>query len=46
MFTLLFQVTSRLSSYDATVLAMVKPKKHQRLADLDSQLYRFDSSHV
>jgi len=29
----LLQVSPRLSSYDATALAMIKPRKHQRLAD-------------
>jgi len=29
----LLQVTPRLSSYEATALATIKPRKHQRLAD-------------
>jgi len=32
-FFLRLQVTPRLSSSDATALAMIKPRKHQRLAD-------------
>jgi len=32
-FFLLLHVTSRLSSYDITTLAMTKPGKYQRLAD-------------
>jgi len=32
-FFLLLQVTPRLSSYDATALAMIKSRKHQRVAD-------------
>jgi len=33
MFLLLAQVTPCLSSYDATALAMIKPRKDQRLPD-------------